>query len=43
MNKFENCLKVNNNAIIAFHQIEKQDEKDRNSIALVGVKEQHRD
>ena len=37
------CLR-NINAVVSAHQlIEKQDEKDRLSIALVGVREQHRD
>ena len=37
------CLR-NINAVVSVHQlIEKQDEKDRLSIALVGVREQHRD
>jgi hypothetical protein len=37
------CLK-NINAVVSVHQlIEKQDERDRLSIALLGVREHHRD
>jgi hypothetical protein len=38
MKRFEDCLKLTNSALMAYHRIEEQDELDRMEVSLLGVK-----
>jgi hypothetical protein len=43
MGAFQGHLKATHNVLSSYLLIERQDEQDRNDIALVGVREHHRD